>query len=113
MFSKKSSSTQEKGHGFHQAPKSEKKGKKTVTKVNYDVGFPNVLYMRGNGGNLNWERGVPLTNVKADEWVWETDLDFTEGEFKVLNRATSRFDRGKSSLEVWGKHQLFSSVLSI
>jgi hypothetical protein len=84
MFSKKSSSTQEKGHGFHQAPKSEKKGKKTVIKVNYDVGFPNVLYMRGNGGNLNWERGVPLTNVKADEWVWETDLDFTEGEFKVL-----------------------------
>jgi hypothetical protein len=60
--------------------------KKTKTKivVRYDVGFHNFLSVRGKGANLSWERGIPLKNIKADEWVWETDAAFTSGEFKIL-----------------------------
>ncbi len=58
--------------------------KKTRITVKYDVGFPNTLYIRGRGANLSWDRGVVMKNVKRDEWVWETDSVFTQGEFKVL-----------------------------
>lgn len=59
---------------------------KTKTRVTakYDVGFSNVLYIRGQGAGLNWDKGIPMKNLKADEWVWETDARFTTGEFKVL-----------------------------
>lgn len=60
-----------------------KKGKTRVT-VKYDVGFHNTLYIRGQGANLNWERGIQMKNVKADEWVWESDNNFSQCEFKVL-----------------------------
>lgn len=60
--------------------------KKTKTKViiHYDVGFANFLSMRGNGANLNWDRGITLKNTRPDEWIWETDVPFTACEFKVL-----------------------------
>lgn len=62
----------------------EKPKTKTRVIVKYDVGFSNNLYLRGSGANLSWERGVPLKNVSADEWVWETDIPFSSCEFKVL-----------------------------
>lgn len=60
--------------------------KKGLTRiiVKYDVGFHNSLYIRGKGANLSWDRGIPLKNVKADEWLWETDVPFTSCEFKIL-----------------------------
>lgn len=61
-----------------------KKGKHTKVTIIYDVGFSNQLVIRGNGGNLNWNKGQPLKNTKADEWVWETDSDFDLVHFKVL-----------------------------
>lgn len=57
---------------------------KTQIIVKYDVGFNNHLFLRGNGANLNWEKGAPLKNVKRDEWIWETDTPFSACEFKVL-----------------------------
>lgn len=60
------------------------KGSKTRIIIKYDVGFKNSLYLRGNGTSLNWEKGIPLKNVKNDEWVWESDQPFTSLEFKVL-----------------------------
>lgn len=57
---------------------------KTKVTIKYNVGFPNQLYIRGKGANLNWDKGQPLKNIKADEWVWETDGHFTQCEFKVL-----------------------------
>ena len=60
------------------------KGPKTRITIKYDVGFNNTLYLRGKGANLSWDKGIILKNVKADEWVWETDTPFTTGEFKVL-----------------------------
>lgn len=66
------------------ATKPGTKGAKSRILVKYDVGFHNALYIRGQGANLNWERGVPLKNVNADEWVWESDADFSNLEFKIL-----------------------------
>lgn len=57
---------------------------KTRIIVKYDVGFKNTLFIRGKIANLNWEKGVPMKNIKSDEWIWETDLPFPPGEFKVL-----------------------------
>jgi hypothetical protein len=57
---------------------------KTKITIKYDAGYPNQLYIRGKGANLSWEKGQPLRNVKADEWVWETDAPFSSCEFKVL-----------------------------
>jgi hypothetical protein len=61
-------------------------GKSTKTRiiVKYDIGFKNTLYIRGKGGNLSWDKGIPMKNTKADEWMWETDSMFPTGEFKVL-----------------------------
>lgn len=58
------------------------KGTKVVVK--YDVGFNNVLYIRGEGADLNWSKGTPLKNISNDEWVWETTKQFSECDFKVL-----------------------------
>lgn len=58
--------------------------KKTKVTIKYDVGFQNQLYIRGKGANLTWDKGIPLKNVKSDEWVWETDTNFSTCEFKVL-----------------------------
>ncbi|MBM3208417.1 MAG: hypothetical protein FJZ57_07455 [Chlamydiae bacterium] len=52
--------------------------------VKFDVGFSNALFIRGQGAGLSWEKGVPLKNVGACEWVWEPDHAFNECEFKVL-----------------------------
>lgn len=60
------------------------KGPKTRIVVKYDVGFNNLITIRGKGAGLSWDRGLSLKNAKADEWIWETDIPFTVGEFKVL-----------------------------
>ena len=33
-----------------------------------DIGFGNILYIRGNGGGLSWDQGLPMTNATADQW---------------------------------------------
>lgn len=65
------------------AASSHKRCKARVV-VHYDVGFSNQIFIRGNGNSLSWSKGIPLKNIKPDEWVWETDADFTSLEFKVL-----------------------------
>lgn len=59
-------------------------GTRTRITIKFDVGFNNTLFIRGNFASLNWNKGVPMKNVKADEWVWESDKIFPAGEFKVL-----------------------------
>lgn len=65
-------------------PAKTHKGPKSRITINFDVGFSNVLYIRGQGANLSWNKGLLLTNVKPDEWIWETTKPFTTCEFKVL-----------------------------
>jgi hypothetical protein len=63
----------------------ETRQKVTKIVVKCNCGFPNNLFIRGEGiAGLTWERGMPMKNVKADEWLWETDKPFTKGQFKVL-----------------------------
>ena len=64
----------------------ERKKGSTTTRVTikFDVGFGNLLHIRGKGAGLNWERGILLKNTKPDEWVWETDQPFNFCEFKIL-----------------------------
>jgi len=38
--------------------------------VKRDVGFGNAVFLRGQGGGLTWERGVPLVCVDAQTWRW-------------------------------------------
>lgn len=66
------------------SPSSKKKQITTSVTVHYDVGFSNSFSIRGEGAGLSWEKGLPLTNIKADEWVWQTDLPFENCHFKVL-----------------------------
>ena len=52
--------------------------------IKYDVGFGNVLFIRGRGAGLSWDKGISLKNKGSDEWVWEPKQTFNECEFKVL-----------------------------
>jgi hypothetical protein len=42
----------------------------TTIDVKLDVGFGNAVYLRGQGGGLTWERGVPLICVDGKTWRW-------------------------------------------
>ena len=61
-----------------------KKGPLTRIIIKYDVGFPNSIFIRGKGANLNWDKGLELKNIKTDEWIWESETPFSTCEFKVL-----------------------------
>lgn len=67
-----------------QLVKTAESRKTTRLIIKYDAGFPNQLFIRGKGGNLSWDKGLPLKNIKSDEWLWETDVNFAQCEFKVL-----------------------------
>ena len=78
---------------------------KTVTKitVKYNCGFPNNLFIRGEGiQGLNWEKGVALKNVKADEWTWETDKPFNKAKFKILLN-DMHYENGENHIPDCGK----------
>lgn len=51
-----------------------------------DIGWGNQLYLRGEGGGLSWETGIPMTCNGAEEWVWVTTSNDPVFQFKfVLN----------------------------
>ncbi|HTZ21239.1 MAG TPA: hypothetical protein VMC06_10180 [Opitutaceae bacterium] len=33
-----------------------------------DIGFGNILYIRGNGAGLSWDQGLVMENATADQW---------------------------------------------
>lgn len=59
---------------------------KAVTRIiaRVDVRFGNTLFVRGEGGGLSWNTGVPLHNTSSDEWVWETTEADSGIVFKFL-----------------------------
>ncbi len=65
-------------------PTKKKKRQLTRIEVHCNAGFPNNLYVRGEGVDLNWDRGLPLKNVSDELWIWETELPFDSCEFKIL-----------------------------
>jgi hypothetical protein len=94
-----SSADLQKGSVYTQYEKTQKgspKGK-TIIVVRKDVGFNNNLFIRGQGANLSWDKGIKLTNVKANEWVYEIDEPFATCEFKVLLN-DEQYETGKNHL---------------
>lgn len=80
---------------------------KTRIIIKYDVGFNNQLHIRGKGANLNWEKGQLLKNVKADEWMWETDAHFSQCEFKVLIN-DANYETGENHLLNCGSSVIYT-----
>jgi hypothetical protein len=86
---------------------ADKKENKTRLTIKCDTGFSNQLYIRGKGANLNWNKGQPLKNIKADEWTWETDEHFTNCEFKILMN-DNQYETGDNHSIQCGAHLLYS-----
>lgn len=57
---------------------------KTRIIIKYDAGFGNALFIRGSGSGLNWDKGLPLKNVRENAWVIEFRENFNTIEFKIL-----------------------------
>lgn len=56
----------------------------TTISAKTDIGFGNMLYIRGEGPGLSWTRGVPMDCVAADEWTWSTKSANSPFSCKVL-----------------------------
>jgi len=56
----------------------------TVVVARVDVGFGNLLFIRGEGPGLSWDRGVPLDCVASDQWTWSTGAASRPFAYKVL-----------------------------
>ena len=49
-----------------------------------DIGFGNILYLRGDGPGLSWEHGVPMDCDKNSVWSWTTAATAKAFTYKVL-----------------------------
>lgn len=60
--------------------------KLTMTRIiaRVDVGFGNQLYIRGENGGLDWERGILMENISPYEWSFTTHYPAKQIEFKFL-----------------------------
>lgn len=61
-----------------------KKSLKTSIVAYVDVGFGNTLYIRGEGAGLSWEKGTPLKNISATEWIFDITKATGTVTFKFL-----------------------------
>lgn len=64
--------------------KCETKAKLTRVIAKFDAGWGNQLYIRGLGGSLDWQKGVPMQSISEDEWLWEQIVPKGTVSFKVL-----------------------------
>jgi len=56
----------------------------TAVIARIDVGFGNLLYIRGEGPGLSWDRGVPMDCVSSDTWSWTSASALRPFAYKVL-----------------------------
>lgn len=69
------------------APASAKKSSaKKVTRIvaHVDIGWGNMLYIRGEGAGLSWEQGVPMICNNGSEWHWIAETEDGPISFKFL-----------------------------
>lgn len=81
--------------------------RKSSVLVRYNVGMGNTFFIRGEGANLNWEKGIPLHNVGEDLWKWETDLSFQECKFKILIN-DQQYETGDNHTLSYGQNFTFT-----
>lgn len=67
-------------------PAVDKKSTKRVTRIvaHVDVGWGNMLYIRGEGAGLSWEQGVPMLCNNGTEWHWIAETEAEPISFKFL-----------------------------
>ena len=56
----------------------------TVVAANVELGQGASLFIRGQGGNLRWDRGRPLTCIGPRRWVWSASGVKERVEFQLL-----------------------------
>lgn len=60
------------------------KAAETSIIASVDVGFGNSLYIRGEGADLSWEKGMLLDNISPYEWAFKTSAAKGDITFKFL-----------------------------
>jgi hypothetical protein len=66
------------------APAAKPAAEATRIMAHVDVGPGNTLYIRGEGGGLNWDKGVPMACIGGDCWSWSVKSAAQHITFKVL-----------------------------
>ena len=64
------------------APAKAKKTTKIIAKFN--AGWGNQIFIRGVGGGMSWDCGIPMQCIGEDEWLWEQSIPSGEITFKFL-----------------------------
>ena len=59
-----------------------KKVTRVIAKIN--VGWGNSLFIRGEGAELSWEKGIAMQCIGEDEWLWEQFVPKGDVTFKLL-----------------------------
>ncbi|HOW68484.1 MAG TPA: hypothetical protein P5186_06230 [Candidatus Paceibacterota bacterium] len=58
--------------------------KVTTIAAKIDIGYGNVLFIRGQGDGLSWDKGAALRCVDASTWMWSSDRAQSKVVFKLL-----------------------------
>ncbi|MGF1448651.1 MAG: hypothetical protein ACFB20_04470 [Opitutales bacterium] len=58
-------------------------GAVTTVIAQCDVGWGNAVYLRGEGGGLSWEKGVPMEHTD-EGWLWSTQSATAPITYKCL-----------------------------
>ncbi len=61
---------------------SSKKVTRVIAKIN--VGWGNSLFIRGEGAELSWDKGIAMQCIGDDEWLWEQYVPKGDVSFKFL-----------------------------
>lgn len=56
----------------------------TIVEARIDVGYGSALFIRGEGGGLSWDAGVPLTCIDPTTWRWSAPSETGSARFKLL-----------------------------
>ena len=68
-----------------------------------DAGFGNNLYIRGEGADLSWDKGIALDNHGAAEWSFSTSAASGPLTFKFLINDEIWADGDNLSVEAGGE----------
>lgn len=82
----------------------------TAVVARIDVGFGNLLFIRGDGPGLSWERGVPMDCVASDQWTWSTATASRPFAYKVLIN-DERWSAGEDCVAEVGVENTVSPVI--
>jgi len=82
----------------------------TAVLARIDVGFGNLLFIRGEGPGLSWDKGVPMDCVASDQWTWSTAAASRPFAYKVLIN-DERWSAGEDFVAEVGVENTLSPVI--